>query len=140
MNLNVSLDQAGQNICSMCSLSTCVFLVCSVNDAHVWCVVVFCSHGGTFGKYSNPCRTVRRRPTTRRRVSQLCIWLWLSKPMVPFWDRCTTHFILFQWGLGCSLGVRDFDPWPYVSLRNRQELKRRRRDEPGRLCGSQACI
>ena len=35
-----------------------------------------------------------------------------SKPMVPFWDRCTTHFSLFWWGLACSLGVRGFDPWP----------------------------
>ena len=34
-----------------------------------------------------------------------------SKPMVPFWGRCTTHFRL----LGCSLGVRDFDPWPFDS-------------------------
>ena len=33
-----------------------------------------------------------------------------SKPMVPFWGRCTAHFSLFQWGL-CSL-VRAFDPWP----------------------------
>ena len=40
------------------------------------------------------------------------MWLWLSKPMVPFWGRCTTHFSLFSWGLGCSLGVRGFDPWP----------------------------
>ena len=32
-----------------------------------------------------------------------------SKPMVPFWGRCTTHFGLFLWGLGCSLGVRAFD-------------------------------
>ena len=23
------------------------------------------------------------------------------------------HFSLFQWGLGCSLGLRAFDPWPY---------------------------
>ena len=36
--------------------------------------------------------------------------------MVPFWGRCTTHFSLFQWGLGCSLGVRDFDSWPFVKL------------------------
>ena len=35
-----------------------------------------------------------------------------SKPTVPFWDRYTTHFSLFQWGLGCSLGVRGFDPQP----------------------------
>ena len=35
-----------------------------------------------------------------------------SKPMVPFWGGCTTHFSLFEWGLGCSLGLRDFDPWP----------------------------
>ena len=30
-----------------------------------------------------------------------------------FWGRCTTHFSLFLWGLGCSLGVRAFDPWPF---------------------------
>ena len=35
--------------------------------------------------------------------------LWV-KPMVP---RCNTHFSLFQWGLGCSPGVRDFDPCPH---------------------------
>ena len=35
-----------------------------------------------------------------------------SKPMVPFWRRCTTHFSPFCCGLGCSLGVRAFDPWP----------------------------
>ena len=28
--------------------------------------------------------------------------------MVPFWGRCTTHFSLSLWGLGCSLGVRDW--------------------------------
>ena len=28
-----------------------------------------------------------------------------SKPMVPCWDRCTTHF-------RTSLGVRVFVPWP----------------------------
>ena len=39
------------------------------------------------------------------------IWLWV-KP-TPFWGRCITHFRLFWWGLGCSLGIRDFDPWPY---------------------------
>ena len=38
-----------------------------------------------------------------------------SKPMVPFWGRCTTQFSLFWWGLGCSLGARDFDPWPHSS-------------------------
>ena len=31
---------------------------------------------------------------------------------IPFWGRCTAHFSRFWWGLGCSLGVRDFDPWP----------------------------
>ena len=30
-----------------------------------------------------------------------------SKPMVPFSGRCITHSSLFEWGLGCSLGVRD---------------------------------
>ena len=38
-----------------------------------------------------------------------------SKPIVPFWGRCTTHFSLFRWGLGCSLGVRCFDPQPCLS-------------------------
>ena len=38
-----------------------------------------------------------------------------SKPMVPFWGRCTTHFTLFQWGLGCSLEVRGLDSWPGAS-------------------------
>ena len=33
-----------------------------------------------------------------------------SKSKVPFWCRCTTHFS--ECGLGCSLGVRAFDPWP----------------------------
>ena len=37
--------------------------------------------------------------------------------MVPFWGRCTTHFSLFEWALGCSLGVRAFDPWPNGSVR-----------------------
>ena len=22
----------------------------------------------------------------------------------------------FSWGLGCSLGVRDFDPWPHIYI------------------------
>ena len=39
-----------------------------------------------------------------------------SKPMVPFWGRCTTHFNPFWWGLGCSLGVLAFDPWPCRSI------------------------
>ena len=41
-----------------------------------------------------------------------------SKPMVPFWDRCTTHFRTYfngdwdvHWG---KTGVLTFDPWPYV--------------------------
>ena len=33
--------------------------------------------------------------------------------MVPFWGRCTTHFSLFEWELGCSRGFQDFDPWPH---------------------------
>ena len=28
----------------------------------------------------------------------------MSRPMVPFWGRCTTHFGLFWWGWGFSLG------------------------------------
>ena len=32
-----------------------------------------------------------------------------SKPMVPVWGRCTTHFRPFSWGLGCSPKARDFD-------------------------------
>ena len=35
-----------------------------------------------------------------------------SKPMVPFWGRCTTHF---SEGLRCSLAVRGIDPYPYVT-------------------------
>ena len=31
------------------------------------------------------------------------------------WDWCTTHFkTYFSGDLGCSLGVRDFDPWPLL--------------------------
>ena len=26
-----------------------------------------------------------------------------SRPIVPFWGRCTTHFSLKKWGLECSL-------------------------------------
>ena len=44
-------------------------------------------------------------------------WRFNMWPMVPFWDRCTTHFSLFWWGLGCSLGVRGFDPWPCLNSR-----------------------
>ena len=29
------------------------------------------------------------------------------------------------WGLGCSLGVRGFDPWAYVKSRRSSELKKR---------------
>ena len=47
------------------------------------------------------------------------IWLWWSK---PFWDpilvglgEFTTHFRLpiLMVGLGCSLQLRAFDPWPF---------------------------
>ena len=58
-------------------------------------------------------------------VPGLALWLWVkikppgygcgSKPMVPFWDRCTTHFRTYfigdwdvHWGYDS-----DFDPWPY---------------------------
>ena len=40
-----------------------------------------------------------------------------SKPMVTSWGRCTTHFSLLQWGLGC--GVRAFGPWTYAFLEGR---------------------
>ena len=43
--------------------------------------------------------------------------------LVPFWGRCTTHFSLLLSGLGCSLGIRDFDPWPHVN------------GSPGEVCG-----
>ena len=36
--------------------------------------------------------------------------------LVPFGGWCTTHCSLFLWGLGYSLGVRDFDPWPFSFL------------------------
>ena len=38
------------------------------------------------------------------------IWLWLSK---PFWDPMFILEPILVVGLGCSLGVRAFDPWPY---------------------------
>ena len=28
----------------------------------------------------------------------------------------TTHFSPFEWGLGCSQGVQDFDPWPCICV------------------------
>ena len=31
---------------------------------------------------------------------------------IPFWGRRTTHFSLFQFGLGCSLGVQGFEMEP----------------------------
>ena len=37
-------------------------------------------------------------------LSHASIWLRLSKPMVPFWGRCTTHFILFFVGIGMFTG------------------------------------
>ena len=42
----------------------------------------------------------------------LAKWLWVKSNGIPVWGRCTTHFSLFWLGLGCSLGVWDFDPWP----------------------------
>ena len=38
-----------------------------------------------------------------------------SKPMVPFWGRCTTHFRTYFCGwIGMFSGLTDldFDPWP----------------------------
>ena len=32
---------------------------------------------------------------------------------IPFWGRCTTHCGTYLSGLGCSLGVRAFDTWPF---------------------------
>ena len=46
-----------------------------------------------------------------------------SKPMAPFWGRCTTHFSPVWWGLGCSLGVRAFDPWRPLLLRIAKNLR-----------------
>ena len=37
-------------------------------------------------------------------------WLWVKTNGTTFGGRCTTHFRLFLLGVGCSLGVRDFDP------------------------------
>ena len=34
-----------------------------------------------------------------------------SKPVLPFWGKI---ILVYLWGLGCSLGVRAFDPWPFV--------------------------
>ena len=45
------------------------------------------------------------------------IWLWVNTKGIPFGvGEFTTHFrTFFSRGLGCSLGVRDFDPWPFGS-------------------------
>ena len=39
------------------------------------------------------------------------IWPWFKTTGLML-GQVTTHFSLFQWGLGCSLGVQGFDPWP----------------------------
>ena len=36
-----------------------------------------------------------------------------SKPMVPFWGRCTTHFKVYFSGNWDVHWGRDFDQWPY---------------------------
>ena len=36
-------------------------------------------------------------------------WLWLSKPMGSHFGVGAPPILVFWWGLGCSLGVRDFD-------------------------------
>ena len=53
------------------------------------------------------------------------IWLWLSKRMGSHFGvgEFTTHFRQFWWGLGCSLGVWAFDPWPFVTGKEFNYLK-----------------
>ena len=39
-----------------------------------------------------------------------------SKPMVPFWGRCTTHFrtdFSGDWDVHWGYDL-DFDPWPFI--------------------------
>ena len=46
-----------------------------------------------------------------------------SKPMVPFWSRCTTHVSLFSVAIGMFTGGRDFDPWPCPEIATRTYLR-----------------
>ena len=42
-----------------------------------------------------------------------------SKPMVPFWGRCTAHFsLLWDWDVHSGYDL-DFDPWPNESRMGR---------------------
>ena len=40
-----------------------------------------------------------------------------SKPMVPFWDRCTTHFSV-DWDVDWRYDL-GFDPWPLGQRKRR---------------------
>ena len=53
---------------------------------------------------------------------------WLgSKPMVPFWGRCTTHFRTYfsgDWDVHWGYNL-DVDPWPALDLeRSAKALQR----------------
>ena len=71
------------------------------------------------------CPVPRVSPRVRNQVSPLNSALTRVKAMavvvktngIPFWlvGEFTTHVSLFKWGLGCSLGVRAFDPQPYIA-------------------------
>ena len=40
-----------------------------------------------------------------------------SKPMVPFWDKCTTHFrTCFSGDRDVHWGVQGSDPWPHDAV------------------------
>ena len=51
-------------------------------------------------------------PTSWLRCSVFTAYGCGSKPMVPVWGRCTTHFSLFCWEWDVHWGYLDFGPWP----------------------------
>ena len=56
------------------------------------------------------------QPNEGARVAQASFGRGCEKPLwlIPFWGLGAPPFFrLFQWGLGCSLGVRVFVPWPF---------------------------
>ena len=52
-------------------------------------------------------------PSTHPGVDSVVLHLAVGQNQWYHFGRCTTHFSLFWLGLGCSLGLRDFDPWPF---------------------------
>ena len=56
-----------------------------------------------------------------------CLAVVVKAKGILFWGRCTTHF---GGDLGCSLGVREFDPWPPVQAKPRKLFLVRRRSFP----------